>query len=183
MEIRMKDYEFLKEGKLVSLRLSDNEDIPMIVGWRNKDRVRINHVYREDFTVDGQRAWKEKNIDTGKAVQFIICEKRPDRRIPRPVGVVHFHGIDKEEGTAEYGIYIGEEDALGKGYANEAADLALEYAKDVMGLKKVILRAFSSNAPAVKSYLHAGFTKTEDVPQVLCSDGQKGDMIIMEKSL
>ncbi len=44
MEMQMKDYKYLKEGKLVSLRLSDNEDIPMIVGWRNKDRVRINHV-------------------------------------------------------------------------------------------------------------------------------------------
>ena len=92
----MKDYNFLKEGKLVSLRLSDEEDIPMIVGWRNKDRARINHVYREDFTVEGQKAWKEKNIDTGKAVQFIICENRPDRRIPRPVGVVHFHSIIKK---------------------------------------------------------------------------------------
>ena len=183
METDMKDCEFVKEGKLVSLRFSDEEDIPMIVRWRNEDRVRQNHVYREDFTVDGQKAWKEKNIDTGKAVQFIICEQRPDRRIPRPVGVVHFHGIDRAEGTAEYGIYIGEEDALGKGYANEAAILALEYAKETLKLKKVILRAFSFNTPAIRSYLNAGFIKTVDVPQVLCSDGQKDDMIIMEKSL
>ena len=179
----MKDYEYVKTGKLVSLRFSDEEDIPMIVGWRNKDRVRMNHVYREDFTVDGQKAWKEKNIDTGKAVQFIICENRPDRRLPRPVGVVHFHGIDKEEGSAEYGIYIGEEDALGKGYASESADLAVEYAREQLGLNKLILRAFSSNTAAIKSYLHAGFVKTEEVPQVECSDGQKDDMIIMEKSL
>ena len=179
----MKDYKFVKTGELISLRLSDEEDIPMIVGWRNKDRVRMNHVYREDFTEEGQRAWKEKNIDTGRAVQFIICENRPDRRIPRPVGVVHFHGIDKVEGTAEYGIYIGEEDALGKGLAKEAAVLALEYAKETLGLKKVMLRAFSSNTAAIKSYTHAGFIKTEDVPQVVCSDGQKDDMIIMEKSL
>lgn len=179
----MKDYEFVKKGDLVSLRLSCEDDIPMIVKWRNKDRVRMNHVYREDFTVDGQKAWKEKNIDTGKAVQFIICENRPDRRIPRPVGVVHFHGIDKAEGEAEYGIYIGEEDALGKGYAKEAAILALEYAKETLGLKKAVLRAFASNIAAIKSYTHAGFVKTEDVPDVLCSDGQKDDMIIMEKSL
>ena len=179
----MKDYEFVERGELISLRLSDEEDIPMIVKWRNKDRVRMNHVYREDFTEDGQKAWKEKNIDTGKAVQFIICENRKDRRIPRPVGVVHFHGIDRAEGTAEYGIYIGEEDALGKGFAKEAAVLALEYARDVLGLKKIILRAFSSNIAAIKSYAHAGFVKTEEVPQVECSDGQKDDMIIMEKSL
>ena len=179
----MKDYEFVKKGDLVSLRLSDEDDIPMIVEWRNKDRVRMNHVYREDFTVNGQKAWKEKNIDTGKAVQFIICENRPDRRIPRPVGVAHFHGIDKEKGVAEYGLYIGEEDALGKGYANETAVLALEYAKETLGLKKVILQAFAFNTIAIKSYLKAGFVKTADVSKVECSDGQKDDMIIMEKSL
>ena len=179
----MKDYEFVKKGNLVSLRLSDEEDIPMIVEWRNKERVRMNHVYRENFTIDGQKAWKEKNIDTGKAVQFIICENRPDKKIPRPVGVVHFHGIDKAKGEAEYGIYIGEEDALGKGYAKESAVLALEYAKETLGLKKAILRAFASNNAAIRSYTHAGFVKTADVPDVLCSDGQKDDMIIMEKSL
>ena len=179
----MKDYEFVESGELISLRLSDEEDIPMIVGWRNKDRVRNNHVYREDFTIDGQRAWKEKYIDTGLAVQFIICEKRPDRRIPRPVGVVHFHSIDKLKKTAEYGIYIGEEDALGKGYAKEAAVLALKYAKEVLGLDKVNLRAFASNIAAIKSYSHAGFIKVGEALQVECSDGQKDDMIIMEKSL
>ena len=179
----MKDYEFVKKGDRISLRFSDEEDIPMIVEWRNKDRVRLNHVYREDFTVEGQKAWKEKNIDTGKAVQLIICENLSDGKVPRPVGVVHFHGIDRSAGSAEYGIYIGEEDALGKGYASEAAVLALEYAKESLSLKKVILRAFASNTPAIRSYSHAGFVKTEDVPQVLCSDGQKDDMIIMEKSL
>ena len=179
----MKDCKFVKKGELVSLRLSEEEDIPMIVRWRNKDRVRMNHVYREAFTEEGQKAWKEKNIDTGKAVQFIICENRKDRHIPRPIGVVHFHGIDNTEKSAEYGIYIGEEDALGKGYASEAAVLAMEYAKESLSLKKVILRAFASNTPAIRSYSHAGFVKTEDVPQVLCSDGQKDDMIIMEKSL
>ena len=112
-----------------------------------------------------------------------ICENRKDRHIPRPIGVVHFHGIDNTEKSAEYGIYIGEEDALGKGYASEAAVLAMEYAKESLKLKKVILRAFASNIPAIRSYSHAGFVKTEDVPQVLCSDGQKDDMIIMEKSL
>ena len=61
----MKDCIFVKKGELVSLRLSEEEDIPMIVHWRNKDRVRMNHVYREDFTEEGQKAWKEKNIDTG----------------------------------------------------------------------------------------------------------------------
>ncbi len=181
--LMMKDNIFVKQGKLVSLRLSREEDIPMIVKWRNNPRVRINHVYREDFTVEGQRAWKEKNIDTGKAVQFIVCENRPEGETARPIGCVHFHTIDQNEGSAEYGIYIGEDDAIGKGYGSEAAVLALEYAKETMGLNRVFLKTFSSNEAAIRSYLNAGFKKTGEAPQVECSDGEKNDMIIMEKSL
>ncbi len=179
----MKDNEFVKQGKLVSLRLSREEDVPMIVNWRNNYRVRINHVYRDDFTVEGQKAWMKKNIDTGRAVQFVICENGADGDEARPIGVVHFHTIDRTDDSAEYGIYIGEDNAIGKGYGSEAAVLALEYAKEPLGLKKVYLKAFAHNEAAIKSYLRAGFKKTGDEPQVECSDGQKNDMIIMEKSL
>ncbi len=119
-------------------------------------------------------------IDTGKVVQFMICENERDMR---PVGCVYFRDIDKDSLSAEYGILIGEEDALGKGYGDETALLAVGYAKEVMKLKKLILRVFAFNTPAIKSYEHAGFVKTEDVPAVLCSDGQKGDMIMMEMRL
>ncbi len=174
----MSNNTYVEVGEKVSLRLSTTEDIPMVVAWRNKDRVRMNHVYRQDFTVEGQKAWMEKNVDTGKAVQFILCENSG-----RPVGVVHFHSIDKENGSAEYGIYIGEDDAIGKGYGSEAAVLALSYARDVLHLKKAVLQAFAYNTSAIKSYTRAGFVQTGVLNDVECSDGQKNDMIIMEKSL
>ena len=176
----MSDVNFLKKGSLVSLRLMTEEDFPLIVRWRNDERVRSNFIYRDDFTLEGQRSWKETMIDTGKALQFIICENCRDLR---PVGCVYFRDIDKSSAEAEYGIFIGEEDALGKGYANESADLATDYARDEMGLKRLILRVFADNTSARRSYEHAGFTKVKDLPDVECSDGQKGDMILMEKFL
>ena len=172
--------QFVKTGPKVSLRPITEEDFPRVVEWRNKDRIRNNHVYREDFTVEGMKSWKENMLDTGKAVQLIICEKGQNYR---PVGCLHLRDIIPEFKSAEYGIFIGEEDALGKGYGNEAAVLATEYARDMLGLKKLILRVFTFNNIAIKSYEHAGFVKTEDLPQVECSDGQKDDMILMEKPL
>ena len=171
---------FVKEGTRVALRPITEEDFPKVVEWRNKERVRKNHVYREDFSVEGMRNWKETMLDTGKAVQLIICEKEQNYR---PVGCLHLRDIKPEFKSAEYGIFIGEEDALGRGYGNEAAVLATEYARDTMGLEKLILRVFTFNSVAIKSYEHAGFVKTEDLPQVECSDGQKDDMILMEKPL
>ena len=172
--------EFVRKGLKVSLRPITEEDFPLVIEWRNKDRIRNNHVYREDFTPEGMKVWKKNYLDTGKAVQLVICENDKEGR---PVGCVHLRDIDPKENSAEYGIFIGEEDALGRGYGNEAADLAAEYAKEVMGLDKLILRVFTFNNIAIKSDEHAGFEKIADLPMVECSDGQKDDMILMEKRL
>ena len=171
---------YLKNGSRLSLRFMEEEDFPLIVEWRNKDSIRKNFIYREQFSLEGQYKWKETMIDTGKVVQFMICEKDKEMR---PVGSVYFRDIDQESLSAEYGIFIGEDDALGKGYGNETAELAVEYARDEMKLKKLILRVFSYNTPAIRSYEHAGFVKTQEVADVECSDGQKGDMIMMEMRL
>ena len=176
----MTSERYLMKGQLFSLRLMEEEDTPLIIKWRNSDRVKSNFIYREEFTVEGQRRWKEDFIDTGKVVQLMICENDGGFR---PVGSVYFRDIDMQEKTAEYGIFIGEDDAIGKGYGNETADLAVVYARENMGLKKLILRAFNRNTAAIRSYEHAGFVKIQDLPMVLCSDGQKDDMILMEKSL
>ena len=114
-------------------------------------------------------------IDTGKAVQFIICEKEG----MRPVGSVYFRDIDGEKKEAEYGIFLGEDDALGKGYGTEAAGLAVEYAFSVMGLKRLILRVFTDNDAAVRSYRRAGFTEERVLKDVECSDGERKDMLLM----
>lgn len=155
-------------------------DTDNIVRWRNNERVRQNFVYREKFTTEIHEKWIKEKVDTGEVVQLIICENERDLR---PVGSVYFRDIDKESGTAEYGIFIGEDDAIGKGYGNETAVLALDYAGECMGLKEVILRAFKSNTAAIKSYEHAGFVFEKDMPSVECSDGQKDDMILMKKLL
>lgn len=167
-------------GDKVNIRLMTSDDTDLIVKWRNNERVRGNFVYREVFTRQTHENWIETKVNTGEVVQFIICEKDNDNR---PVGSVYFRDIDADAKTAEYGIFIGEDDAIGKGYGNEAAILATDYARDEMGLKKLILRVFTTNEAAIKSYKHAGFTETEFVPLVECSDGQKSDMILMEKML
>lgn len=176
----MEKEKYLMTGDKVSLRLMEEADFPLVVEWRNKERIQKNFIYREKFTLQGQRTWQETMIDTGKVVQLMICEKEKELR---PVGCVYFRDIDRNEKSAEYGIFIGEDDAMGKGYGDETADLAVKYAKDALGLKRLILRVFSFNTPAIKSYEHAGFRKCEDLPAVECSDGQKGDMILMEMCL
>ena len=167
-------------GEKVSLRKITPEDTELIVKWRNNERVRKNFVFKEVFTKELHENWYKTKIIPGFVEQFIICENGNNHK---PVGSVYFRDIDRDEKSAEYGIFIGEDEAINKGYGNETAVLALTYAKEKIGLKKVFLKAFAYNEVAIKSYSNAGFVKTRDLAQVECSDGQKSDMILMEKLL
>ncbi|WP_026517381.1 GNAT family N-acetyltransferase [Butyrivibrio sp. MC2021] len=172
--------EFVTAGKLVALRPITDGDTELVVSWRNNDRVRNNFIYREHFTNEIHTNWLRTKVDTGEVVQLIICEAKNNFR---PVGSVYFRYLDDTRTEAEYGIFIGEDDATGKGYGNETAALATDYARDELGIKRLILRVFTSNIAARKSYEYGGFVKCQDLPMVECSDGEKSDMILMERIL
>lgn len=159
----------------VYLRPITMDDTERIVGWRNSDRVRKNFIFQKPFTVQGHIEWMETKVASGEVVQFILCETEGDR----PVGSVYFRDIDRENNRAEYGIFIGEEDAAGKGYGTLAAKGAVCYARDKMGLHKLMLRVFADNTAAVRTYEKAGFVK-----EALLKDEIKGndgyrDLILM----
>lgn len=176
----MEDNKVLARGDLVSLRNITRDDTDLVIKWRNNKRVMDNFVYRETFTREIHENWLRNRVDTGEVIQLIICENERDLR---PVGSVYFRYTDDTHKEAEYGIFIGEDDAIGKGYGNETAIIAIKYVRENTDIERLILRAFTFNTAAIKSYEHAGFVKTTDMPMVECSDGTKSDMILMERSL
>lgn len=140
----------------VHLRPMTADDTAKIVAWRNREFVRKNFIYQELFTEEGQLAWIRDQVDTGHVAQFVICLSDG-----REIGSVYFREIDRESGTAEYGIFIGEEDALGCGYGTQTAKAALDYAFTKLRLDKIFLRFLADNIGAAKSYRNAGFHMTD----------------------
>lgn len=136
----------------VRLRPMTIDDTSKIVTWRNRDFVRKNFIYQDLFTIEGHLHWIRTQVEPGYVVQFIIC--LPDGR---EVGSVYFRDIDRETGTAEYGIFIGEEDDIGRGYGTAAAREALKYAFTELNLRKIFLRFLADNIGARRSYESAGF--------------------------
>lgn len=141
-------------GKKILLRPMTEEDTENIVRWRNEAFVRKNFIYQKPFTAEGHRHWMETMVNTGRVVQFIICT--PEEK---PVGSVYLRDIDRVHNKAEYGIFIGEEEALSKGYGSEAAELMIRYAFEELHLHKLYLRVLAGNEQARKSYEHAGFVQ------------------------
>ena len=162
-------------GDKIRLRLMQEEDTDLIVQWRNNPRVRNNFIYQKPFTREGHENWVRTMVDTGKVVQFII----EDLTDGQPVGSVYFRDIDKEYSKAEYGIFIGEDSAVGKGFGSEAAHIAVEYGFEELGLHKIFLRVFADNAGAIRSYEKAGFIKEGYFKDDVCIDGRYKDLIFM----
>lgn len=162
-------------GQRVQLRLMTPEDTELIIKWRNNKRVRRNFIYQRPFTREGHQHWIDTMIQTGEAVQFIVEETETSR----PVGSVYFRDISKEHHKAEYGIFIGEDDAVGRGLGSETAALAVRYGFEVLKLHKIMLRAFADNAGAIRSYEKAGFQKEAYLKDEVCIDGVFRDMILM----
>ena len=158
----------MERTRKVYLRLMETDDTEKIVTWRNRDFVRKNFIYQELFTKEGHLSWIRNQVEPGHVVQFIICLSDGGE-----IGSVYFRDIDREMGIAEYGIFIGEEDALGCGYGTQAAKAALEYAFTKLRLNKVFLRFLADNIGARKSYEHAGFRIMDRTETVTTIQGER----------
>lgn len=184
----------------VYLRPITEADTAKIVAWRNKDFVRKNFIYQKPFTEEGHTAWLREQVEPGHVAQFIICVSTqedclrepgdgPEKNCPpgeacekahREIGSVYLRDIDREKKTAEYGVFIGEEDALGRGYGTAAARLMLAYGFETLGLKKIFLRFLEGNTGARKSYEKAGFQMIEGRRETVGLEQGNAEVFFME---
>ena len=110
-------------------------------------------------------------------VQYIIEEKETGR----PVGSVYFRDVDPKNHSAEYGIFIGEADARGKGYGTETARLFTEFGFAKLGLHRISLRLLAENLSARRSYEKAGFVQEGIFHDMVLLDGRYRDIVFMAK--
>lgn len=132
------------------IMIEDTEDI---IRWRNSENVKQYFIYQGELTRESHLRWMETKVKPGDVIQFMIIEKNTDRS----VGSVYLRDVDRVNRKAEYGIFIGEDDARGKGYGSSAAKLILEYAFETEKLHRIYLRAFADNERALSSYKKVGF--------------------------
>ena len=159
----------------IYLRLMTSADTDSIVAWRNSDAVRKNFIYQELFTREGHENWVRTQVETGHVVQTIICDAGTDKSL----GSVYIRDIDRTHNKAEYGIFIGEPEARGRGVGTAAAKLMLRYCFEEEKLHRVYLRALAENMQAIRSYEKAGFQREGFLRDDVCIDGVFRDVVWM----
>lgn len=171
----MIEEKYRDEAAGIYLRLMTGDDTERIIRWRNSDGVRRNFIYQELFTREGHEHWVRTKVETGDVVQMIICDLATDE----PVGSVYIRDIDRQHNKAEYGIFIGEPSARGRGLGTAAAKLMLRYCFEEEGLHRVYLRALTGNEQAIRSYEKAGFQREGILRGDVKIDGKYVDIVWM----
>lgn len=163
------------EGEKVYLLPITKKDTANVVKWRN--RVREHFIYQELFTAESHNEWLEKMVFTGKVKQFVIYGKEDSM----PVGSIFLRDIDTAHGKAEYGLFIGEDVARGKGYGTDAARLICEYGFKELHLHKIFMRVFADNEASIRSNEKAGFVREGYLKEDVKINWQYRDVILMAK--
>ena len=162
-------------GTAVTLRPITDADTDLIVKWRNTPSVVQNFIFRQTFTPEMHRSWLATKVATGQVVQYIIL----DNADGKPVGSVYYRDIDNHNRSAEYGIFIGEEEYLGRGFGTETARLFTRFGLDVLKLHRISLRVLDGNEIARRSYEKAGFVTEGIFRDMVKLDGEYRDVEFM----
>lgn len=164
-------------GKHIYLRKMTVEDTDQVIAWRNAPHVMQQFLFRTPLTREMHLRWIKEKIECGSVEQFIICEKESHRGI----GSFYFRDIDHEQHTAELGIFIGEKDAIGKGYGTETVRIGVAYGFETLKLNRILLRVLAENTGAIRSYEKNGFHLKEDRKETVNLEGMERTVLFMER--
>jgi RimJ/RimL family protein N-acetyltransferase len=107
------------------------------------------------------RYWTEKRVEqmanAPEVAPWLMraMVRRDDRRM---VGYINFHGAPNDEGQAELG-YTVFEDQRRRGYATEATLAMMGWAREEHGVRRFLLSISPSNQPSLGLAAKLGFQK------------------------
>jgi len=180
----------------VILSAIEPEDIPAIVRWRNLPAVYGGFIEYEPLSSSAQMEFlAQLTAQDGRRLWLINARDAEVRTYPKvvrpsddavPVGTVGVMNIDRRNRRCELGpIFIGEMEYRGRGLAQDAELLVLDYCFNHLGMHKVIAHVPDSNASVVGFHEAGGFRrdvllrehifrggKFEDLHQLSCLEGE-----------
>jgi RimJ/RimL family protein N-acetyltransferase len=158
------------------LRAMEPEDADLVHGWyEHADTARLMGEMPRSLArrrADAQSAVGESGRDW---FAFVICLMADDR----PIGRADIFEIDRYNGSAGFGLAIGEHDLRGGGLGTEAVDAITDFCFGQLRLERVWLVTDSVNLRAQRVYEKAGFVHEARLRRAFYQDGIFQDDIRM----
>lgn len=163
-------------GKQVKLRLVEEEDLSVLVDWRNTPEIWAAFFNKFPLSNAGQSKWFANLVTDQTRQLFMICTIEDNKAI----GTIGLDHIDHANQSGEFGnILIGETEYQGKGLALDATLTLLWFAFTGLNLNRIYLQVFSRNKIAVNLYCKCGFQKEGLLRQAIYKAGEFQDVVVM----
>jgi UDP-4-amino-4,6-dideoxy-N-acetyl-beta-L-altrosamine N-acetyltransferase len=133
-----------------TVRVLSEEDLPMVLAWRNHPAVRSYMLTQHEISLDEHRNWFARVKEDKTRQQLIVLDGAD------PLGFVQFNPVC-QGGTAVWGFYA--RPGAPKGSGSKLGQAALAYAFKDLGLHKVCGQAIESNAGSIAFHQKLGFAE------------------------
>lgn len=163
-------------GTLVYLRPLEPADAETVHHWYEDSRIAT-------LMGDPPRslAWRRQRYDAGAAdeggtvYRFVICRLEDDTA----VGRTDLFEIDRQHGSAAFGITIGDPAMWNRGYGTDAVRALVDFAFGQLRLERVWLDTDAHNVRAQAAYKKAGFVREGVLRHTFYQDGRWSDDVRM----
>jgi ribosomal-protein-alanine N-acetyltransferase len=166
----------LLRGERVYLRVVEPEDADTIHGWyAHADTARLMGELPRSLArrrADADSATREVGRDW---YAFVICRIEDDA----PVGRMDLFEIDRVNGSAGFGMAIGEHAQRGQGFGTDAVNVILDFCFGQLRLERVWLVTDEVNERAQHVYRKAGLVEEGRLRRAFFQDGRFQDDVRM----
>lgn len=164
-------------GRHVYLRPAERSDLATFVRWFADAEVARNLALRAPFSQAMEEGWFERTVAAQGTsdYHFVICLRADGR----PIGTIGLHGLDWENGSAEFGIAIGEKAEWNKGFGTDALNAICDFGFGELRLERIQLHVYTGNDAARRSYEKAGFRMEGTLRHARFDRGEHRDVHLM----
>lgn len=144
--------------------------------WRNNEEIKKYMFTNHQISKEEHNRWIEKlKNDENKKAWIIKNDKKP-------IGFVQLLNIDFINRTTEWGFYIYDKKARGKGFGYASLLKLMKIVFEEMNLEKMCTKVLENNNIALKLYKKFGFENEGKLKEKLDRDGKEISVYIMSIS-
>jgi UDP-4-amino-4,6-dideoxy-N-acetyl-beta-L-altrosamine N-acetyltransferase len=158
---------------MIDLRDLKPDDAGQLYAWRREPDVSRWMSNHPPATPQVHQRWFDRLLADPDRKGWIVT------RHGRPAGFLALTGLTGICKRAEWGWYIGDPDARGRGVGRAAQALGLDRAFDEFGLEKVWAEVLADNDAALKAQAAAGFRREGYLRNHALKDGVFRDVALL----
>ena len=164
-------------GEHIYLRATERADGATFVRWFNDADVVRNLAMFSPMSDAAETAWFDRMLASQGTTDyhFVICLLADGR----PIGTIGLHDISWKDGTADFGIAIGEKEEWNKGHGTDALRAICDFGFGALRLERIGLYVYAGNDRARRAYEKAGFVHEGTLRRAHFARGEHHDVHVM----